>query len=81
MYPAMLSTSGTDVSHLFGIPVLMPASGDYSSSVIPVICSVAFAGWLEKKYKKYIPETIKMFTVSLITCLVTVCLLSEIHHR
>ena len=44
----------------------MPASGDYASSVIPVICAVAFAGWFEKKYKKWIPDTVKMFALSLI---------------
>lgn len=74
VYPSMLSSSSLDVSSLFGIPVLMPASGDYASSVIPVICAVAFAAWFEKRYKKYIPDTIKLFAVPLITCFVTVCL-------
>lgn len=74
LYPYVLSGSGYDISNLFGIPVTMPASGDYSSSVIPIICAVAFAAWFEKKYKKFIPDTIKMFAVPLITCLVTVCL-------
>lgn len=74
VYPYVLSGSGYDIANLFGIPVTMPASGDYTSSVIPIICAVAFAGWFEKKYKKYIPDTIKMFAVPLITCLVTVCL-------
>jgi PTS system beta-glucosides-specific IIC component len=52
----------------------MPASGDYTSSVIPIICAVAFAAWFEKLYKKYIPDVIKLFTVPLITCTVTICL-------
>jgi PTS system beta-glucosides-specific IIC component len=63
-----------DLSNIFKIPVIMPAAGDYTSSVLPVICAVAFAAWFEKKYKKYIPDTIKMFTVPLITCVVTICL-------
>lgn len=74
LYPYMLSGSGMDISNLFGIPVLMPSSGDYTSSVIPIICAVAFASWFEKKYKKFIPDTIKLFAVPLITCFVTVCL-------
>lgn len=74
VYPNMLGTGGLDISNLFHIPVVMPASGNYASSVIPVILAVAFAVWFEKKYKKWIPDTIKMFTVPLITCFVTVCL-------
>ena len=74
VYPAMLGSGGVDISSLFGIPVVMPASGDYSSSVIPIICAMAFAGWFEKRYKKFIPDTIKLFTVPLVTCLVTVSL-------
>lgn len=74
LYPSLLKTATVDVSHLFGLSVLMPASGDYSSSVIPVICAVAFAAWFEKHYKKYIPDTIKLFAVPLITCFVTICL-------
>ena len=74
VYPSVLSSSALDISNIFGIPVIMPASGDYASSVIPVICAVAFAGWFEKKYKKWIPDTVKMFALPLITCFVTVCL-------
>ena len=57
VYPYVLSGSGYDISNLFGIPVTMPASGDYTSSVIPVICSVAFAAWFEKKYNQVIYST------------------------
>lgn len=74
LYPYVLSGSGHDISNIFGIPVTMPAAGDYSGSVIPVICAVAFAAWFEKKYKKYIPDTLKMFALPLITCIVTICL-------
>ena len=59
---------------LFGIPVSMPPSGDYTSSVMPVICAVAFAAFLEKKIKNHIPDTVKMFATPLITCTVSVCL-------
>lgn len=74
VYPSLLSSGGVDSSNIFGIPVVMPASGNYSSSVIPVICAVAFAGWFEKRYKKWIPDTVKMFALPLITCFVTVCM-------
>ena len=56
------------------IPVSMPPSGDYTSSVIPIICAVAFAAFFEKSYKKFIPDTIKLFAVPLITCTVTIVL-------
>jgi PTS system beta-glucosides-specific IIC component len=74
IYPYVLSGSGYDVSNIFGIPVVMPAAGDYTSSVIPVICAVAFAAWFERLYKKFIPDVIKLFAVPFITCTVTICL-------
>lgn len=74
IYPYMLDGTAMDISNIFKIPVVMPSSGNYTSSVIPIICAIAFAGWFERLYKKYIPDTIKMFTVPLITCTVTFCL-------
>ena len=55
---------------LFGIPVIMPTSGNYTSSVIPIILIVWFASILEKKLKPIVPVTIKSFTVPLIVFLV-----------
>jgi PTS system beta-glucosides-specific IIC component len=74
VYPYVTSGSGYDVSNIFHIPVVMPSAGDYTSSVVPIICAVAFAAWFERLYKKYIPDVIKLFAVPLITCTVTVCL-------
>ncbi len=74
LYPYMLSGSAYVHDSLFMIPVVMPSSGDYTSSVIPIICSIAFAAWLEKKFKNHIPDTIKLFAVPLITIFVTYCL-------
>lgn len=74
LYPYLLGGAVQDHSSLFHIPVVMPSSGDYTSSVIPIICSIAFAAWFEKKFKDHIPDTIKMFTVPFITCTVTFCL-------
>lgn len=72
--PYMLNNGTYDISKLFGIPVISPSTGNYTSTVLPVICAVAFAAWFERLYKKYIPDTIKSFTVPLITCTVSICL-------
>lgn len=72
--PYMLNNGTYDISKLFGIPVISPSTGNYTSTVLPVICAVAFATWFERIYKKYIPDTIKTFTVPLITCTVSICL-------
>ena len=74
LYPYMLGSSTYVHDSLFMLPVTMPSSGDYTSSVIPIICAVAFAAWFEKLYSKYIPDTIKLFALPLITCTVTFCL-------
>ena len=55
---------------IFNIPVLWPAAG-YTSSVIPIICSVAFAAWFERLYKDHVHNAIKIFAVPLITLIVT----------
>lgn len=74
VYPYMLDAKAMDISNLFGIPVVMPPSGNYTSSVVPVICAVAFAGWFENLYKKHIPDTIKLFAIPFITLSVTFAL-------
>ena len=70
LYPTM-TAGGEAITNLFGIPILMPASGNYTSSAIPIIAAVAFAAWFEKKYKKYIPTPTKLFAIPLITVTVT----------
>ncbi len=50
----------------FGIPIVMPGGG-YPSSVIPIVVSVACAGWLENKMKKVVPDVIKTFIVPVVT--------------
>lgn len=80
VYPNML---GASLSAVFAetpfdflkIPVIMPASGDYTGSVVPVICAVAFAAYFENKFKKYIPDVVKIIIVPLITLVVTVPLM------
>lgn len=56
---------------LFGLPVAMPASGDYASSVVPIIAAVAFAAWLRKKIDKFVPDTVKLFLTPLLTLFIT----------
>lgn len=73
VYPYM--TDGAhDISSLFGIPVIAPSTGTYASTVLPVICAVAFAAWFEKYVRKIIPAAVRMFLVPLITIVVTVSL-------
>lgn len=74
LYPYLLSSSTMVHDNIFGIPVVMPSTGDYTSSVIPIICAIAFAAWFEKLYAKHIPSSIKLFGVPVITCTVTFCL-------
>ena len=74
LYPYLLSSSTMVHDNIFGIPVVMPSTGDYTSSVIPIICAIAFAAWFEKLYAKHIPDSIKLFGVPVITCTVTFCL-------
>lgn len=74
LYPYLIAGNGHDVSNLFGIRVVLPPAGDYTSSVIPVILAVGFAAWFERLFKRFIPDTIKMFAVPLITLTVTFCL-------
>lgn len=71
LYPNMLSSSEIDVSSVFSLPVIMPASGDYSTSVVPIILAVWFASKIEKAIKDKIPETIKLFTVPFIVLVIT----------
>ena len=72
--PYVLNDGTYDISTLFGIPVIAPSTLNYTSTVLPVICAVAFAAWFKHRFKKYIPDTIKLFTVPLITIVVTVSL-------
>ena len=56
-----------------GIPIIMPASG-YTSSVIPILLMVFFASKLEAWVKSWMPSSMKLFFVPLITVTVSVVL-------
>ena len=76
LYPTVLKgalgTSFPDGLEFFGLPVSMPPSGDYSASVIPIICAVAFAAFIEKFYRDRVPSAIRVFAVPFITMVITV---------
>ena len=73
-YPYMLDATAYDLSNLLKIPVTLPSSGNYTSTVVPIICIVAFAAWFEKKTKKFYPDTIKSFVTPLVTMTVSFAL-------
>ena len=56
-----------------GIPIIMPAAG-YTSSVIPILLMVWFASKLESWVKSWMPASMKLFFVPLITVTVSVVL-------
>lgn len=83
LYPDIvaITTSGDALGTVFGssyyttfvgIPVIMPSSGNYSSSVIPAILAVYVGSKIEKWLKKIIPDVIKVFIVPLITLVIIV---------
>ena len=87
VYPALVSLNAAEVmgvafegtafatnyySKFLGIPVLLPSSGNYASSVVPVVVAVYFAAKLEKKLKEIIPAAIQMFFVPMLTAVITV---------
>lgn len=76
VYPTLTSSSlaAMESFKFVGIPIIMPSQGDYTSSVIPVICAVAFAAFLEKRVKNFIPDVVKTFVVPFITLSVTISL-------
>lgn len=86
VYPTMVALAGGEVigsvnlgfagtfswySTFLGLPIIMPASG-YTSSVIPVLLMVWFGSKVEQWCKKWMPLSIKMFFVPLLTVLITV---------
>lgn len=61
-----MATDGTKFS-VYGIPA---APQNYSSSIIPIILTVWCASYVERFFKKYTPDVLKVFGVPLGTLLV-----------
>lgn len=70
VYPGIVTlyNDGVDLT-FFKVPVVLTS---YGNSVFPVIAGVMLAAWLEKKLEPKIPAAIKLFTVPLLTLLITV---------
>ena len=55
---------------IFGIPMLLPSTGNYTSTVLPVIVAVYAAAKLEVWLKKVIPTVVKSFLVPFFTLVI-----------
>jgi PTS system beta-glucosides-specific IIC component len=55
---------------IFGIPMLLPSTGNYTSTVLPVIVAVYAASKLEAWLKKVIPTVVKSFLVPFFTLVI-----------
>ncbi len=71
MYPTLLAGSTAARGDFLGIPIYMPSTGDYSSSILPVIAAVAFAAFFEKKIANKIPGSANILLKPFVTCTVT----------
>lgn len=57
---------------VLGIPMILPSTGNYTSTVLPVIISVVTAAYIERKLKKVIPMVIKSFMVPFLTLVIII---------
>ncbi|MGC6767516.1 beta-glucoside-specific PTS transporter subunit IIABC [Enterococcus sp. LJL51] len=68
VHPSINALAGTELS-FFGIPVILGASG-YTSSVIPIILAVFVMQYVERFFKKVIPNALQIICVPLAVFLV-----------
>lgn len=57
---------------LLGIPVILPAAGNYYSAIIPIILAVWFGSRIEKWMRKVIPGVVRSFLTPFFTVVITV---------
>lgn len=57
---------------LLGIPVILPAAGNYYSAIIPIILAVWFGSRIEKWMRKVIPGVVRSFLTPFFTLVITV---------
>lgn len=69
VFPNLGSYDLLNSAHLLGIPISLPMGG-YVSTVMPIIFSIWLGSYVEKFFRKIIPDVIKMFMVPLFTLLV-----------
>lgn len=55
-----------------GIPVILPAAGNYYSAIIPIIVAVWFGSHVEKWMRKIIPSVVRSFLAPFFTVVITV---------
>ncbi len=76
VYPTLPTTLATlteaGLNNVFGIPFVLPASGSYLQTVVPVILAVWLASHVERFFKKVTPDVVKVFMVPFATLLITV---------
>lgn len=76
VYPTLPGTvavlAKAKVASVLGIPFLLPSSGSYLSTVMPVILAIWVASIIEKQMKKIIPDVVKVFVIPFVVILVTV---------
>lgn len=68
-YPTMTGAEA-DISNFLHIPVVMPATGNYASTVIPIIIAVWITSYIYKFVNKRMPDAIKSFMVPFITLVI-----------
>lgn len=88
LYPTMVALTGGEVigsvdlgfagtfswyADFFGLPIIMPASG-YTSSVIPIVLMIWFGSMVEHWCKRWMPASVKMFFIPLVTMSITIVL-------
>lgn len=73
---AVGSMLGSDYqTTFFGIPVILPKNGNYTSSVIPAIVAIWAAAKVERWLKKRIPDVVKSFILPFLVLVITLPLL------
>lgn len=69
VYPAITSVAASDSKlSFFGIPIILGSSG-YTSSVIPILLVVFSQKYVERFFKKVVPDFLKIICVPLFTLL------------
>lgn len=53
----------------FGIPIILPPSGGYTSTILPIIISCWVGSYVYRWANKVMPATVKLFLVPLVTLL------------
>ncbi|MGT2935663.1 beta-glucoside-specific PTS transporter subunit IIABC [Streptococcus castoreus] len=76
VYPTLPTTVAAlaklKLASVLGIPFVLPASGSYLSTVMPVILAIWVGSMIERYMKKITPDVVKVFVVPFVVILLTV---------